>query len=234
LNLIVVPIIASDNDALVYTVEMSATHTIATYPATEERINIYSHALGLILSVLALIALAIKATGLTELISTGVFGISLMALYASSTVYHSATDPVIRTRMRTVDHAMIYVLIAGSYTPITLLILGGMLGWTIFAVVWAMAAIGITIKLHFTGRYNRISTAMYVLMGWAMVFAIKPLAANTSTEGLVWIFAGGVSYTVGALFYSIKKMPYGHATFHIFTLLGSACHVVCIYFFVLE
>jgi hemolysin III len=129
---------------------------------------------------------------------------------------------------------MIYVLIAGSYTPLSLLVLNGAVGWTIFGVSWAMAATGIVIKLFHTGKYNKISTAMYVFMGWVIVFAIKPLIANLSSEGLAWLFAGGVSYTVGALFYSIRKMPYGHATFHIFTLLGSACHFVCVYFFVLE
>ena len=129
---------------------------------------------------------------------------------------------------------MIYVLIAGSYTPFSLLILDGAVGWAVFGVSWAMAATGIIIKLFHTGKYDKISTAMYVFMGWVIVFAIKPLAANLSSEGLAWLFAGGMFYTVGALFYSIRKMPYGHATFHVFTLLGSACHVVCVYYYVLE
>jgi len=129
---------------------------------------------------------------------------------------------------------MIYVLIAGSYTPLALLALKGTVGWVIFGVSWVMAVTGVVIKLFHTGKYNKISTAMYVFMGWVIIFAIKPLTANLSSEGLAWLFAGGVFYTVGALFYSIKKMPYGHATFHVFTLLGSACHFVCVYYFVLE
>ena len=205
-----------------------------TYPAAEERINIYSHGLGLIASFIALLLLTLKASGMLQLVSVVVFAASLIALYGSSTIYHSTQNVTRRAWLRTVDHSMIYVLIAGSYTPLALLVLKGPVGWTIFGVSWAMAATGIVIKLFHTGKYNKISTAMYVFMGWVIVFAIKPLAANLSSEGLTWLFAGGVFYTVGALFYSIRKMPYGHATFHVFTLSGSACHFVCVYYFVLE
>jgi hemolysin III len=114
-----------------------------------------------------------------------------------------------------------------------LLILKGTVGWTIFGVTWGMAAAGITLKLFYTGHYDKLSTAMYVFMGWMIVFAIKPLIANFPPEGLSWLFAGGISYTVGALAYSFKKLPYGHAIFHIFCLVGSACHFVSVYFFVL-
>jgi hemolysin III len=205
-----------------------------TYPVIEERINIYSHGLGLVAGVVALLLLTLKASGMLQIVSVVVFAASLIALYGSSTIYHSTQNVTRRARLRTVDHSMIYVLIAGSYTPLALLVLKGPVGWTIFGVSWAMAATGIVIKLFHTGKYNKISTAMYVFMGWIIVFAIKPLAANLSSEGLTWLFAGGVFYTVGALFYSIRKMPYGHATFHVFTLMGSACHFVCVYYFVLE
>jgi hemolysin III len=205
-----------------------------TYPAAEERINVFSHALGLVLSVVALLALSLKASGLLQQISVLVFAASLIALYGSSTIYHSTTNASRRARLRTVDHAMIYVLIAGSYTPFSLLVLKGTLGWVIFGVTWAMAATGIAIKLFFTGRYDKLSTAMYVFMGWMIVFAIKPLNAGLSPEGLSWLFAGGVAYTAGAIFYSIRKMPFGHATFHIFCLIGSACHFVSVYYFVLN
>ena len=213
---------------------MAETLKHTTYPVAEERINIYSHGLGLVAGVAALFALVLKASGMLQIISVVVFAASLIALYGSSTIYHSTQNVARRAWLRTVDHSMIYVLIAGSYTPLALLVLKGPVGWTIFGVSWAMAATGIVIKLFHTGKYNKISTAMYVFMGWIIVFAIKPLAANLSSEGLTWLFAGGVSYTVGALFYSIRKMPYGHATFHVFTLLGSACHFVCVYYFVLE
>jgi hemolysin III len=213
---------------------MTETLKHTTYPVAEERINIYSHGLGLVAGVVALFALVLKASGMLQIVSVVVFAASLIALYGSSTIYHSTQNVARRAWLRTVDHSMIYVLIAGSYTPLALLVLKGPVGWTIFGVSWAMAATGIVIKLFHTGKYNKISTAMYVFMGWIIVFAIKPLAANLSSEGLTWLFAGGVSYTVGALFYSIRKMPYGHATFHVFTLLGSACHFVCVYYFVLE
>ncbi len=212
---------------------MNSAYKYTTYPEAEERINIYSHGLGLVLSVLSFLLLTLKADGTLQLVSVSVFAASLIALYGSSTVYHSTTNAVRRSHMRTVDHAMIYVLIAGTYTPFSLLVLQGAVGWTVFAVSWAMAATGIVIKLFHTGRYDKISTAMYVFMGWVIVFAIKPLIANFSPEGLAWLFAGGIFYTVGAVSYSIKRLPYGHACFHIFCLLGSACHVISVYFFVL-
>lgn len=212
---------------------MPDSHKHTTYPVIEERINIASHGLGLILSIGAFVVLTMKASGMLQTISVVVFAASMIALYSSSTIYHGTTNVRRRAWLRTVDHAMIYVLIAGSYTPIALLVLKGALGWTIFGISWAMAVTGIVIKLSHTGRYDKISTAMYVLMGWLIIFAIKPLIANIPAEGLAWLFAGGISYTVGALFYSIRRMPYGHATFHIFVLVGSACHVVAVYRYVL-
>jgi len=208
-------------------------HKHTTYPVLEERINVASHGLGLLLSIVALLLLIAKGSSVLELVSLSVFATSLIALYAASTVYHVTTSVARRAWLRTVDHAMIYVLIAGTYTPFSLLVIKGTAGWTIFGISWAMAVTGIVIKLYHTGRYDRLSTAMYVFMGWMIVFAINPLIDNLSPAGLSWLFAGGISYTVGALFYSLKKMPFGHATFHIFVLVGSACHFVSVYFFVL-
>lgn len=212
---------------------VTSAHKRNRYSPAEERINVLSHALGLVLSISGLFVLCFRASDALELVSVAVFALSLIALYGSSTIYHSTTDLAFRARMRTVDHAMIYVLIAGTYTPFSLLILQGKTGWTIFAISWSMAAIGILLKLFYTGQYDKISTAMYVFMGWVIVFAIKPLIANFSGEGLLWLLAGGVSYTVGALSYSISKLPFGHAIFHIFVLIGSACHFITVYFFVL-
>ncbi len=212
---------------------MPDSHKHKTYPVIEERVNVGSHAIGLLLSIAALILLIAKGDGLIEIVSVTVFAVSMIALYGSSTIYHSTNNVARRAWLRTVDHAMIYVLIAGTYTPFCLLVLKGALGWTIFGVAWTMAVTGIVIKLFHTGRWDKVSTAMYVFMGWIIVFAIKPLIAGLSAEGAAWLFAGGVFYTVGALFYSIRKMPYGHATFHIFCLLGSASHFVSVYYFVL-
>ena len=220
----------------VYTGAVNDKQRPSFYPPTEERINIISHALGLFFSVAGVVLLVVKAAtygSAVHIVSVSVFGASLVVLYTSSTFYHSATDPTMRKALRTVDHAAIYILIAGSYTPFALVTLGGTLGWTIFGLAWGMAITGITLKLFFTGRFDRLSTSMYVFMGWMMVFAIKPLIAALSSQGLAWLAAGGIAYTVGALLYSIKKMPFGHAAFHLLVLAGSACHFVAVYFFVL-
>jgi hemolysin III len=206
------------------------------YSPLEEKTNIISHAIGLVLSIVALVLMLIRASMYGNgwhIVSVSIFGASLIALYAASTFYHCATDPKLRKRLRIIDHATIYVLIAGTYTPFTLITLNGSTGWMIFGASWAMATIGITLKVFFTGKYNVISTLMYVFMGWIIVFAITPLINSLSAEGLFWLFAGGVAYTTGAILYSIKKIKFNHAIFHIFVLLGSFCHFVSVYFYVL-
>jgi len=206
------------------------------YSPLEEKTNIISHAMGLVLSIVVSVLMLIRAGmygNIWHVVSVGIFGLSLIALYTASTFYHSAKDPVLRSRLRIIDHASIYVLIAGTYTPYTLIILNGSTGWLIFTASWSMAIIGITLKVYFTGKYNVISTLMYVFMGWIIVFAITPLINNLSAGGLFWLFAGGVAYTTGAILYSIKKIKFNHAIFHMFVLLGSFCHVVSVYFYVL-
>lgn len=206
------------------------------YSPLEEKTNIISHAIGLILSIIALLLMLWRAGGsgdLLRIISAGIFGVSLIALYAASTFYHSAKDPKKRARLRINDHATIYILIAGTYTPFTLVTLNGWVGWTIFGVSWGMAVSGVVLKLFYTGRYNVLSTLMYVFMGWIIMFAIKPLINNLSPDGLFWLVAGGVSYTTGAVIYSIKKIKFNHAIFHLFVLLGSFCHFVSVYYYVL-
>lgn len=206
------------------------------YSPLEEKTNIVSHAIGLGLSVIALLLMLLRASGsgnILHVISAGIFGISLIALYAASTFYHSAKEPKKRARLRINDHATIYILIAGTYTPFTLVTLNGWVGWTIFGISWGMAISGVILKLFFTGRYNVLSTLMYVFMGWIIVFAFKPLINSLAPDGLFWLVAGGVAYTTGAVIYSIKKIPFNHAIFHLFVLLGSFCHFVSVYFYVL-
>jgi len=206
------------------------------YTPLEEKTNIISHAIGLLLSVVALVLLVIRASqygNVLHIVSASIFGASLIALYAASTFYHSAKDPKTRTRLRIVDHATIYILIAGTYTPLTLVTLNGMTGWVIFGTSWAMAVSGIILKLFFTGRFNALSTLLYIFMGWIIVFAITPLINNLSAQGLFWLFAGGVAYTTGAVIYSIKKIKFNHAIFHMFVLLGSFCHFISVYCYVL-
>jgi len=206
------------------------------YSPTEEKINVISHAAGFFMSIVALVFLVVRAGmygNVLHLVSFTIFGVSLMVLYAASSLYHNAKRPEVRKRLKIFDHASIYVLIAGTYTPFTLVTLEGTTGWVIFGVSWGIALIGITLKLFFTGRYSIASTVMYVLMGWVIIFAIKPLVHNLSADGLFWLFLGGLAYTAGAVLYSIKKIKFNHAIFHLLVLVGSFCHFVSIYFYVL-
>lgn len=206
------------------------------YTPLEEGINIVSHVLGLVLSIVALVMMVVRASlygNAWHVVSVSIFGASLILLYAASALYHGAKDPKTRSRLRVFDHATIYVLIAGTYTPFTLVTLNGPVGWTIFGISWAMAVTGVILKLFYTGRYNVLSTLMYVFMGWIIMFAIKPLVSNIPTEGLYWLIAGGVGYTTGAILYSIKQIKFNHAIFHLFVLLGSFCHFVSVYCYVL-
>ena len=206
------------------------------YSPAEERANIISHALGFILSIVALLLLLRHATlhgNMWHVVTFSIFGASLIFLYAASTLYHSATKPELRRRLRIIDHASIYVLIAGTYTPFALVTLKGPVGWMIFGVSWGLALSGMILKLFYTGKYHLASTLMYVFMGWIIIFAIKPLIENLSYGGLFWLCAGGAAYTLGAIIYSIKKIQFNHAIFHMFVLLGSFSHFVSVYFYVL-
>jgi hemolysin III len=206
------------------------------YSPLEEKTNIISHAIGLGLSLVALVLMIMRASlygNAWHIVSVSIFGASLVALYAASTLYHSASEPNTRARLRIFDHATIYLLIAGTYTPFTLITLSGFTGWLVFGVSWAMALIGIVLKLFFTGKYDVLSTLMYVFMGWIIVFAISPLIDNLSIQGLSWLFVGGVAYTAGAILYGIKKIKFNHAIFHVFVLLGSLCHFISVYWYVL-
>ena len=205
------------------------------YSPLEEKINVISHAVGLILSIIAFVLLVIRAVGYGDalhIVSFSIFGLSLVAQYAASTFYHNAKDPAARNRLRIFDHATIYILIAGTYTPFTLVTLHGVTGWVIFGISWGIAIAGVILKIFYTGKYNTLSTIMYVLMGWIIIFAIKPLINNLSPDGMFWLALGGGFYTVGAILYSIKKIKFNHAIFHIFVLLGSICHFISVYFYV--
>ena len=197
------------------------------YSEKEERLNIITHAFGLLLSVIGLPFLILKSlnfNGFWKPTSLIIYGLSLIVLYAASTFYHAAKNPRLRRKLNIFDHAAIYVLIAGTYTPFTILVLEGSLGWIIFGLTWTFALTGIILKLFYTGRFDKLSTALYLLMGWQIMFVINPLMERFSTEGLQLLFAGGVFYTIGAVLYSMKKLPYNHAIFHVFVVLGSVCH----------
>ncbi len=210
---------------------------ITYYDSTEEKINVITHGLGLVLSIVALVFLILHASyhgTARHIVSFTIFGASLILLYSASTLYHYSQKPSLRHKLNVLDHASIYILIAGTYTPFTLITLKGWLGWTIFGITWGIAILGVVLKLFYTGRFDKISTIAYVAMGWIIIFAIKPLMDNLPVEGLYWLLAGGISYTVGAVLYSIKKIKYNHAIFHVFVLLGSFAHFMAVYFYVLK
>jgi len=209
---------------------------VTFYDPKEEKLNVISHGIGLLLSIAALVLLVVYASkygSVWHIVSFSIYGASLIVLYSASTFYHYVQNPKLRHRLNIFDHAAIYVLIAGTYTPFTLVVLKGWVGWTIFGVSWGLALLGIILKLFFIGRFNKISTIAYVLMGWLIIFAIKPLVLNLPFEGLMWLLSGGLSYTVGAILYSIKGIKYNHAIFHIFVLLGSFSHFMAVFFYVL-
>lgn len=205
---------------------------IRFYPSREEKLNIITHAVGLALSILGLLLLLLKATkfGSTKLlISYVIFGSSLILLYSASTLYHSTRNLRKRFLYKVFDHIAIFILIAGTYTPFALVTLRGQTGWIILAVVWGIALFGTILKLFFTGRFKILSTLLYVGMGWVIIFAIKPLNENLSSQGLYWLMGGGLAYTIGAILYSISRIKFNHAIFHFFVLLGSYCHFMAIY-----
>jgi hemolysin III len=177
----------------------------------------------------ALVVLASLQDGAWSIVGVSVFGTTLIALYASSTLYHAARRPAVKARLKVLDHASIYLLIAGTYTPFTLVTLRGGWGWSLFGTIWGLAATGVVFKLLWTGRFPRLSTAVYVAMGWLVIIAIVPLVRALSAPTLALLFAGGIAYTAGTLFYHNHRIPYSHAVWHLFVLAGSLLHVAAVW-----
>jgi len=214
---------------------MKTPDNVKYYPVKEEKVNIISHGIGLVLSIIALGALIYKSTEFTQLshiFSFLIFGASLVLLYAASTFYHAAKTDKKRHRLNVLDHASIYVLIAGTYTPYTLITLPDDVGRIILITIWSVALVGVILKLFYAGRYQVFSTIMYVLMGCIIILAIQPLVNNFSFGGLLWLLLGGVSYVFGAVIFSFNKIKFNHAIFHFFVLGGSICHFISIQFYV--
>ena len=157
----------------------------------------------------------------------------MILLYLASTLYHSTVNKQIRYYLNILDHSSIYVLIAGSYAPIALVVLDGQLGWLVFALSWLIAIIGILYKVYFIGKYKVLSVLSYVAMGWLIIFFLKPLIANLDPIGLKWLLYGGIAYSIGAYFFAENRIPFNHAIFHLWVLAGSLCHFVAIYCYVL-
>lgn len=202
----------------------------------ERLANVATHALGLGLSsggAVALIVASIWRGSVWHIVGSSIFAASLILLYSSSTLYHVFTTPRVRRVFRALDHSAIYVLIAGTYTPFTLVSLRGGWGWSLFGVLWGLALCGVVLKIFAVGRFPTLSTTVYILMGWMGVIALKPLLAAVSLPGLLWLLAGGVLYTGGVIFYLAKRLPYNHAVWHLFVLGGSVCHYGAVFFYVL-
>ena len=206
--------------------------TASTYSASEEWLNCAVHVVGIVASLAALPVLVTAAlrTGDPWLLAGGLaFGLSALLMFSTSSLYHAAKDPDTRLRLRRADHAAIYLLIAGTYTPFTLGVLRGSWGWSLAAVIWTLAVLGIIFKTTSLGfRFHRTSVALYVAMGWLAVVAVKPLMRQLSTFELGWLVAGGLCYTLGVAFYVWKSRPYTHAIWHVFVLAGVACHFMTV------
>lgn len=157
-----------------------------------------------------------------------VFGVTLLLLYVASTLYHAIQHPVAKSRLKVFDHCAIYLLIAGTYTPFTLIGLRGPWGWGLFAAIWTLAVAGVIFKLFYTGRFKLLSTLIYIAMGWLVIVAIKPLLASLDSWTLGWLLAGGIFYTLGTYFYHRESIRYSHAIWHLFVIAGSVCHFVAV------
>lgn len=216
---------------------MSQSVSMQPYPPVEEWLNQVTHGLAALLSVVGMIVLLVMAAPMDDtwkLVSVSIYGASMTLLFLASTLYHSARQPARRQLFKMLDHCAIFLLIAGTYTPFLLVNMREGSGWTLFAVIWGLALGGIALKLVFGHRFKPLQIAIYLLMGWLVVVASKELAASVNTLGLWLVVAGGITYTLGVVFYLIKRIPFNHAIWHLFVVAGSTCHFFAIYHGVLN
>lgn len=193
----------------------------------EEIANSVTHGTGVGLSIAALVILVVFAARRSDawkIVAFSIYGATLIALYLASTLYHAFPQPQVKRFFRILDHSSIFLLIAGTYTPVTLGVMRGGWGWTLFGVIWALAIAGINLKIFALGKMKKLSLVIYILMGWMVLIAIKPLLKSVTPTFLIWLASGGLCYTLGIVFYALKKMPYHHAVWHLFVLGGSICH----------
>ena len=201
----------------------------STYSAGEEVTHALTHGLGLVASVGGLVTLVAAAWlrgGTWHIVGCSIFGATLVLLYAASTLYHGTRDPRVKRFFQRLDHAAIFLLIAGTYTPFTLVSLRGGWGWTLLVIVWGLAILGILLEV--AGHSRRISVALHLAMGWLLLIAVEPLARSVHPDGLLLLALGGVAYTLGVVFYAWQRLPYNHAVWHLFVMAGSTCHFACV------
>ncbi|QLG44141.1 PAQR family membrane homeostasis protein TrhA [Costertonia aggregata] len=192
----------------------------------EERLNSLSHALGILLGIIGLYFLLDKHAPKSPYatLSILIYGVSVILLFTASTLYHSVSNVKLKRKLRVLDHISIYFLIAGTYTPVALITLVNGNGWSIFYTVWGIAAIGTLLKLFFTGKYEYISLLLYLIMGWLIVLDFRSLLEQTTSLGMQLLMLGGAFYTIGIVFYAIRKIPYNHLIWHFFVLGGAISH----------
>ncbi|HEY0810522.1 MAG TPA: hemolysin III family protein [Longimicrobiales bacterium] len=193
--------------------------------------NTATHGLGVAASVVALCILVVFAArggDAWEIVGVSIFGATLVLLYLASTLYHAAAQPHLKARLKVFDHSAIYLLIAGTYTPFMIGILRGGWGWSMFGVIWGLAVAGVVFKLFFTGRFPKLSTLIYILMGWLVLIAAVPMFTLIPRTTLTWLVIGGVTYTAGTLFYHNERLRHAHAIWHLFVLGGSVCHAIAV------
>lgn len=205
------------------------------YDRVEEVANCLTHGVGALLSIMgavALIGLAAEQGESHRLIAACVYGGAMVTFYCLSTAYHSAKRPYLRYVLRVLEHAGIYLMIAGSYTPFAMVTLRGVWGWWLLVTVWGLGSVGAFLKIFTTHRLPILGPILYIALGWIALVAFKPLSAALAAEGLALLFIGGIAYTVGVVFYAWDRLPFNHAIWHLFVLAGSACHFAAIFYYV--
>jgi len=210
--------------------------TVHRYTLGEEIANSITHGVGAVFSIVGLTLLVVFASLGADpwrIVAVSIFGATLLILYLASTLYHAFPQPAVKRVMRVLDHSAIYLLIAGTYTPFLLVNLRGPWGWSLFGVLWGIAVAGCLFKAFCIGRWDKVTTLLYVAMGWAIVVAIKPTMQNVPMGALILMLIGGLAYTSGVVFYLWQRLPYNHAIWHVFVLGGSITHYFAIFCFVL-
>ncbi len=214
---------------------MTLENTMDRYTTAEEIAHGITHGLGALLSVAALTIMVAFATlkgTAWHIVGCSIFGGTLVLMYTASTLYHSIPLERAKRVLRVVDHSAIYLLIAGTYTPFLLVNLRGAWGWTLLGLIWSLAIAGVILKVAGSNRFRSVSLAFYLLMGWLVVIAVKPLLQSVELGGLLLLASGGLAYTVGVVFYAWRRLPYNHAIWHLFVLTGSALHFFAVLFYV--
>ena len=215
---------------------LPVTHLSHEYTVLEEVLHAITHGVGVLLSIFGLswmLYVSIGAADPWRIVASSIYGASLVTLFLASTVYHSMYASRHREIFKLLDHCAIYLLIAGTYTPFLLVAMRGSTGWWLFGTIWALATAGIIKKLWFRHRFPRIALASYLVMGWLAVLALPQLATSIGANGMAWLVAGGLLYSIGAAFYVAKKMPFNHTVWHVFVLAGGLCHFLGVIWYVL-